>query len=347
MYYRAILKTLLTILIAAGCQLITTPRPPSPTAAPPTASSPATPTPSSTAALPAITFSPDGRYAFPVAGDLGLMTWTHTHWDGSSAVDVEAARHFAAGSPEFIAFTQLPLVAVTNGVIAIADNPRGGLALWLHGDDGRTYYYAHLSQQWAVEGQYVQVGEPIGRIGNTGQWTQYIEPHLHFAIHSSGRGGQPDVNAAEQFQTWFGLPWQDLDVADYPPDQVAGWPVATPARITRSFAENQAANPQLGSIEIEAESAGDTLIPIYATLGGEINVNRATALGLRVQITNRHTRTTVVYSGLSEATAADGDVVQRGDVVGYLGTGMTMNYMLFINDNQVDPAPTLNRVDSS
>jgi len=330
------------ILLVAGCGLATIPPTSPPTAVPPAAPSPATPALQPTVALPAITFNPDGRYAFPVAGDLALMTWTHYHWDGSNAVDIEAGRHFTASSTEFNAFRQLPVVAVTGGVTAIADNPRGGLALWLHGDDGRTYYYAHLSQQWVAEGQRVQAGEQIGRIGNTGQWTQYIEPHLHFAIHASGVGATPDVNAAEHFQAWFGLPWQDLNVADYPPDEVAGWPVAAAAQIARSFAENQAKNPLLGSIDIVPQTGADATIPIHATLGGEINVNRATVLGLRVQITNRHTRTTVVYSGLSEATVVDGEVVQRGDVVGHLRPGNSLNYMLFINDNQVDPAPTLN-----
>lgn len=341
MYYRVILKIISAFFLVAACQLATPAPSPSPTAGPPTVSSPVTPAPSPTATSPAVTSSPDGRYAFPVAGELRLMTWTHYHWDGSHAVDIEAGRYFAADSVEFNTFRQLPVVAITSGVMAIADNPRGGLALWLQGDDGRTYYYAHLSEQWVTAGQRVQAGDFIGRIGNTGQWTQYIEPHLHFAIHASGAGRQPDVNAAEHFLEWFGLPWQELNVAEYPPDQVAGWPVATPARITRSFAENQAADPQLGSIDIDAENAGDSLIPIYATLGGEVNVNRATVLGLRVQVTNRHTRTTVVYSGLAEAAVADGDVVQPGDVVGYLAAATTLNYMLFVNDIQVDPAPTL------
>lgn len=337
MCYKATSLALLIVLMIAACSAETA----APTLQPAASSQPVTPTLQMTAAPAAVIFSPDGRYAFPVAGDLGLMTWTHFHWDGSNAVDVEAARHFTAGSSEFATFTRLPVVAVTHGTIAIGDNPRGGRALWLHGDDGRRYYYAHLSEQWVEEGQRVQAGEHIGRIGNTGQWTQFIEPHLHFAIHSSPMAGQPDVNAAEQFLAWFGLPWQDLNVADYPPDEAAGWPVATPAQITRTFAENQAGNPLLGSIDILPET-GDAPIPVLATIGGEVNVSRATILGLRVQITNRHTGTVAVYSGLSEAAVADGDVVQRGDVVGNLAPGMYLNYMLFIDGNQVDPAPTLN-----
>ncbi len=291
-----------------------------------------------------ITLSADGVHAFPVAGDLALLTWTHDHWDGSIAVDIEAARGLPGDSEAFLTFTQLPVVAVVSGTVAIADNPAGGLALLLYGDDGYTYYYGHLSEQWVEDGQAIGVGDGLGRIGNTGRWTQYIEPHLHFSIATHQAADwrwEPDVNAAEQFLAWFDLPWQDLEVPDYPPDHVAGWPLAVPAQIVRGFTERQAENPDQGSLDIVPAGAGGEPLPVYATLGGEVNVNRATVMGLRVQVTNRPARTTVVYSFMLEATVADGDVVQRGDLVGYIDPAVGLNYMLFLNDLQTDPAPTL------
>jgi murein DD-endopeptidase MepM/ murein hydrolase activator NlpD len=314
------------------------------TAAPP----PVTPSPTVTAtpAPPQVTFSDDGAHAFPVAGDLDLMTWTHYHWDGSNAVDIEAARHLPGDSVAFQTFIQLPVVAVVSGTVAIADNPAGGLALLLYGEDGYTYYYGHLSEQWVTQDQTVRVGEWLGRIGNTGRWTQYIEPHLHFssATHKAEDWRwEPDINAAEQFLTWFDLPWQDLDIPDYPAEQVSGWPLAVPAQITRSFAEREAENADQGSMDIAPTVSGTALLPVYATLGGEVNVNRATVMGLRVQITNRPARTTVVYSFMQTSTVTDGDVVRRGDLVGYLDPAGELNYMLFVKDVQIDPAPTLKR----
>jgi hypothetical protein len=76
-------------------------------------------------------------------------------------------------------------------------------------------------------------------------------------------------------------------------------------------------------------------------LGGEINVNRATVMGLRAQITNRPARTTVVYSFLQSTVVADGDVVERGDLVGYVDPGVGLNYMLFVQDIPTDPASAL------
>jgi murein DD-endopeptidase MepM/ murein hydrolase activator NlpD len=272
------------------------------------------------------------------------MTWTHYHWDGSNAVDVEAARHLPAESAEFDTFIHLPVVAVTTGTVTIADNRFGGLALLLDGQDGYTYYYGHLSEQWVEDGQLVRAGDWLGRIGNTGYNTQYIEPHLHFSIATHTADDwrwEPDVNAAERFLTWFDLPWQDLNIPDYPLDHVSGWPLAVPAEITRPFSVPLAQNPDQGSIDILPTVGSEDPIPVYATLGGEVNVNRATVMGLRVQVTNRPARTTVVYSFLQKSTEADGDVVQRGDVVGYIDPAVGLNYMLFVEDVSTDPTATL------
>jgi murein DD-endopeptidase MepM/ murein hydrolase activator NlpD len=324
-------------------------RPPAPVRPTRTALSTSTPTQTSAAEPPtptqlAITYSPDGRYAFPVAGDLKLMTWTHYHWDGGNAVDIDAARHLAGDSEAFNTFINLPVAAVTSGTVSIVDNTYGGLALLLRGQDGQSYYYGHLSEQWVEEDQTVGVGDLMGRIGNTGLNSQYIEPHLHFTVSSSDATDlrlEPDINAAEQLLTWFDLTWQDLNIPEYPRDTVSGWPVHVPAEITRPFTEPLPENPDQGSIDIiPAVDAGDPL-PVYATVGGEVNVNRATVIGLRTQITNRPARTTVVYSFLSATTVSDGDVVAPGDVIGYIDPTVGLNYMLFVNDTPTDPAPTL------
>jgi peptidoglycan LD-endopeptidase LytH len=61
----------------------------------------------------------------------------------------------------------------------------GGITAYVRSDDQRwIFYYAHL-QDYApglAEGQELKRGDPIGRVGSTGNASP-DGPHLHFAIH--------------------------------------------------------------------------------------------------------------------------------------------------------------------
>ena len=78
-----------------------------------------------------------------------------------------------------------PVVAVQNAtVLKLHQGARGGIAVYLLDDDGRTrYYYAHLDgyAQGLHEGQRVERGEVIGYVGDTGN-AQPGDYHLHFSI---------------------------------------------------------------------------------------------------------------------------------------------------------------------
>jgi Peptidase family M23 len=81
-----------------------------------------------------------------------------------------------------------PLVAVESGTVA--DTPVGGLGgitIWLRGDSGTWYYYAHNSRNVVSKGQRVAKGSIIAYVGNTGNAAR-TKPHLHFQIHPNGRG---------------------------------------------------------------------------------------------------------------------------------------------------------------
>ncbi|MEZ5379844.1 MAG: M23 family metallopeptidase [Acidimicrobiales bacterium] len=81
-----------------------------------------------------------------------------------------------------------PLVATERGVVTrIGNGTLGGLRLWLRGESGTDWYYAHLSgfAPGLHENQVVEVGELIGYVGNTGNAVG-TPPHLHMQIHPNG-----------------------------------------------------------------------------------------------------------------------------------------------------------------
>jgi len=81
-----------------------------------------------------------------------------------------------------------PNVAVVSGEFETHHSGLGGLSIYLHGDDGNTYYYAHLSQIVGPD-RRVARGEVIARTGSSGDATT---PHTHFEFHP---GGGPAVNS--------------------------------------------------------------------------------------------------------------------------------------------------------
>jgi len=71
--------------------------------------------------------------------------------------------------------------AMAGTVAAIGSNPKGyGNYLILKHQGGFQTLYAHLLYVNVKKGQYVEQGERIGKLGNTGRSTG---PHLHFSIY--------------------------------------------------------------------------------------------------------------------------------------------------------------------
>ena len=75
-----------------------------------------------------------------------------------------------------------PLVAVESGSVQFKTNGLGGNTVWLSGNSGTNYYYAHLSA-WEGSSRPVSQGDVIGYVGATGNTTAN---HLHLQIHPGG-----------------------------------------------------------------------------------------------------------------------------------------------------------------
>ncbi len=80
-----------------------------------------------------------------------------------------------------------PAVACVSGVVRTSEGRRQGHAIWLRGDDGNSYFYAHLNGYAVGSGQRVSAGQLIGYVGNTGNASGGAA-HIHFEVHPGGGG---------------------------------------------------------------------------------------------------------------------------------------------------------------
>jgi murein DD-endopeptidase MepM/ murein hydrolase activator NlpD len=108
--------------------------------------------------------------------------------DGSSYTDDYGPRdggfHYGI---DMHAPTGTPIWAVKSGSVHYTLESAGGLVAYLSAVDGNAYYYAHMSEIIGDGDRGVGQGEPIGRVGQTGNATG---PHLHFEIRLGGVNGQ-------------------------------------------------------------------------------------------------------------------------------------------------------------
>jgi peptidoglycan LD-endopeptidase LytH len=76
--------------------------------------------------------------------------------------------------------------AFVSGVVSReSTSTNGGIQLYLQGDNGTEYFYAHLSGYAVSTGTRVRAGQLIAYNGQTGN-ARYTAPHVHFEVHPGG-----------------------------------------------------------------------------------------------------------------------------------------------------------------
>jgi peptidoglycan LD-endopeptidase LytH len=76
--------------------------------------------------------------------------------------------------------------AFVNGVVSReSSSTNGGIQLYLQGDNGVEYFYAHLSGYAVSTGTRVRAGQLVAYNGQTGN-ARYTAPHTHFEVHLAG-----------------------------------------------------------------------------------------------------------------------------------------------------------------
>ena len=156
----------------------TTAPPPPPTTAPPppettTTTLPPPPPPPEPEPGPEVEVSTGGGIVCPVAGPVDFVD----SWG--------AARSGGRGhqGTDMMAASGTPTVAPVSGTVEHHSSDLGGLAWYVHGDDGNTYFGAHLSG-FEGGGGRVEAGTVIGYVGDSGNAAG--TPHLHFEYHPGG-----------------------------------------------------------------------------------------------------------------------------------------------------------------
>jgi murein DD-endopeptidase MepM/ murein hydrolase activator NlpD len=115
-------------------------------------------------------------YDHPLVGTFGAPRMPGTpdaHWH--EGIDIFAP----AGTP---------LLAAERGVVtSIGTNRLGGLSVWLRGESGTDWYYAHLSAfaPDLVPMMVVEAGHVLGYVGNSGNALS-TPSHVHLEIHPGG-----------------------------------------------------------------------------------------------------------------------------------------------------------------
>jgi murein DD-endopeptidase MepM/ murein hydrolase activator NlpD len=114
--------------------------------------------------------APSYGYIWPAYGNIT----TYFMENGHKGIDIDGFGQYGA-----------PIASVATGQVVLASWSDWGLGYHVivdHGDGMRTVY-AHLSEIWVSQGQYVGQGEAVGALGSTGYSTG---PHLHFEMHYYG-----------------------------------------------------------------------------------------------------------------------------------------------------------------
>ena len=118
--------------------------------------------------------------SFPVAGKTAKAI-------GSVWGDVRDGGRRSHEGVDIFAKRGTPVLAPTKGYVRfVGKRGIGGNVVWLYDSKrSQSLYFAHLHELIAKQGTYVEPGDTLGTVGNTGN-ARTTPPHLHFGVYKNG-----------------------------------------------------------------------------------------------------------------------------------------------------------------
>jgi murein DD-endopeptidase MepM/ murein hydrolase activator NlpD len=127
-----------------------------------------------------------GAFLRPTSGEVSTTYGVRRYYAGEFAED-----YYHRGV-DYAADTGTPVVAPAAGRVALIGRADRfvvhGNTVGLDHGQGVLSIFLHLSRIDVQEGQFVEAGQVIGRVGNTGASTG---PHLHWGLYVNGKAVDP------------------------------------------------------------------------------------------------------------------------------------------------------------
>lgn len=298
----------------------------------------------------------NGRPQLDENGEIVLETYVEKETRSEAIPSPHFGVDFEAQSGSYV-------VACAGGVVrrVYQDEIEGNVVEIEHTDARNTTRYLHITDVLVAAGQDVILGQPLGKVGLSGECTPYRTSVANLHLEILNAAGEP-IDPSGILKPWgayrdipvalvkeaAGAEWQDWMVSEADESivwtgETYMWPVPGFTHISSGF------GPRILNGEEDVHSGIDIPAPagtpIYAAAPGIVSTAAHWSYGICVKI-SVDGQTTNVYGHMSARAAeiTDGVQVTAGQLIGYVGStgnsyGNHLHFQVNINGHAVDPMP--------
>lgn len=296
-------------------------------------------------------------------GDIIMETYTETE----TRVEEIESPHMGA---DFEARAGSYVVASCGGTVTAmySTETDGNVITIFHPEAHYSTRYMHLSSTLVAVGDEIVMGQPLGKVGTTGECTPYRETEedvgrVHFEVLTENNEQIDPAPLLHRWGAYLDIPtmlvqevagseWADWMVSEIADSDIVWngeaymWPVPGHTALSSDFGYRDLDHD--GVLEnfhsgIDIPAAAGT--PIYAAAPGIVSTKAHWSYGICVKI-SVDGQTVNVYGHMSARAEGitDGVMVQAGDLIGYVGStgnssGNHLHFEVDVSGEATDPKP--------